>query len=94
MEMIILHDFTSGGKYLGGNEFTMAIIINTSLIGGKEGLWNWSTPKKMYDMKIRDETMNNNDIMLNWNCYLKLRKIMKKVVLHRANKVGKVKTLG
>jgi hypothetical protein len=45
-------------------------------------------------MKIRDETMNNNDIMLNWNCYLKLRKIMKKVVLHRANKVGKVKTLG
>jgi hypothetical protein len=40
MEMIILHDFTSGGKYLGGNEFTMAIIINTSLIGGKEGLWN------------------------------------------------------
>jgi hypothetical protein len=28
------------------NEFIMATIISTSLIGGKEGLWDWSTPKR------------------------------------------------
>jgi hypothetical protein len=50
--------------------------------------------KEMFDMKIRDETMDNNDIMLNWNCYSKLREFMKKLVLHRANKVRRVKTLG
>jgi hypothetical protein len=34
--------------------------------------------KEMYDMTIRDETMDNNVIMLNWNCFSKLRKFVKK----------------
>jgi hypothetical protein len=79
---------------LGGNVFTMAIIISTSLRVGKKICGIDQLLKEMYDMKIRDETMDNNDIMLNWYCYLKLREFMKKVVLNRANKVGRVKTLG